>query len=106
MNSNPLPQMLLVYDMAKDSFRIARRAIKTQEPIAKQRLLQRTCVETQTITNAEHKIKESNKESDDLFVLKMWATFERFLRDDLLQKRANPVQQPATSVGNFHLPTL
>jgi len=86
MNSNPLPQMLLVYKTARDSFRIAERAIKTREPKAKQRLLQRTGVEIATLSDAERMIEESNKESDALFVLGTWAAFERFLRDDL-QKR-------------------
>lgn len=86
MNSNPLPQMLLAYNMTKDSFRIAKRAIKTQEPITRQRLLQRTCVETSPLIDAERMIEKSNQESDALFVLNMWATFERFIKNDL-QKR-------------------
>jgi len=69
MNSSPLYSKLLVYETARDSFRIAKRAIKTKEPIARQRLLQRTNVETQTITDAERMIKESHKESEDLQTL-------------------------------------
>ncbi len=86
MNSNPLQHILLVYKTARDSFKIAERAIKTKEPKAKQRLLQRTCVETPTLTDAMRMIKEGNKESDTLFVLNMWATFERFLRNDLQER--------------------
>lgn len=103
MNSNPLHPMLLVYKTARDSFKIAIRAIKTQEPIARQRLLQRTCVETPTFNNAERMIEESNKESDALFVLNMWATFERFLRDDL-QKRGQILcntQPPALGISIY-----
>ncbi len=44
MNSNPLPNMLLVYKVARDSFRIAERTILTKEPKARQRLLQRTVI--------------------------------------------------------------
>ncbi len=42
MNFNPLPQMLLAYDTAQESYKIVKRAIKTQEQKARQRLLQRT----------------------------------------------------------------
>ncbi len=83
MNLNPLPQMLLVYKVTRDSFRIAERAIQTQNPTTRQRLLQRTVVENQNIIDAKLIIQKSIKESDTLFVLNMWATFERFLRDDL-----------------------
>jgi hypothetical protein len=86
MNSNPLPQMLLVYQVARDSFKIAERAIQTKEPKAWRRLLQRTVVENQNLIDAKSMIQKSIKESDALFVLDMWATFERFLRNDL-QKR-------------------
>ncbi len=42
MNSNPLPPIWQAYKTAQDSFRIAKRAIKTEYPPARQRLLQRT----------------------------------------------------------------
>jgi hypothetical protein len=86
MNSNPLPPMLQAYETARDSFKIAKRAIKTVNSPARQRLLQRTCVDRATLTDAECMIEESQSESDALFVLALWATFERFIRDDL-QKR-------------------
>ncbi len=86
MSSNPLIPMRLAYDTAKECYKIANRAIKTKEQTARKRLLQRTRLETEIITEAEAIIKESNKQSDDLFVLALWATFERFIRDDL-QKR-------------------
>ncbi|HID98796.1 MAG TPA: hypothetical protein EYP59_00695, partial [Thiotrichaceae bacterium] len=86
MNSNPLPPIWQAYKTAQDSFRIAKRAIKTEYQPARQRLLQRTEMETQSITEAECLLEKSNKESDALFVLALWATFERFMRDDL-QKR-------------------
>lgn len=84
--SNPLPPIWQAYKTAQDSFRIAKRAIKTNEPKAKHRLLQRTDLETETMSNAEHLIDESKNESDALFVLALWATFERFLRDYLQHK--------------------
>jgi hypothetical protein len=84
--SNPLPPIWQAYKTAQDSFRIAKRAIKTDEPKARQRLLQRTDLETKTTIDAEHLIRESENESDALFVLALWATFERFLRDYLQHK--------------------
>lgn len=83
---NPLPPIWQAYKTAQDSFRIAKRAIKTNDPKAKQRLLQRTDIETETIIDAERLIEESKNESDALFVLALWATFERFLRDYLQDK--------------------
>jgi hypothetical protein len=84
--SNPLPNIWQAYKTAQYSFRIAKRAIKTNEPKTKQRLLQRTDIETETIIDAERLIEESKNESDALFVLALWAAFERFLRDYLQHK--------------------
>ncbi len=83
MNSNPLPQMRLAYDTVQESYKIAERAIKTKDPKTRLRLLQRTRLEKESLANAEQIIKASHKESDDLFILALWATFERFIRDDL-----------------------
>jgi len=84
--TNPLPPIWQAYKTAQDSFRIAKRAIKTSEPKARQRLLQRTEIETETIIDAEILIEESKNESDALFVLALWATFERFLINYLQHK--------------------
>ncbi len=83
---NPLPIIWQAYDMAQNSFTITRRAIKTTEPRARLRLLQRTRVEAQTIIEAERTIQESKDEVTALFVISLWATFERFLRDYLQYK--------------------
>jgi len=45
-----------------------------------------TVVENQNITDAKSMIQKSIKESDALFALNMWATFERFLGDDILSE--------------------
>jgi hypothetical protein len=57
--SNPLPPIRLAYETAQESFRVARRAIKTQQPTIRQRLLQRTQLETQTLNEAEHLITQN-----------------------------------------------
>ena len=49
---NPLLPIKQAYETTEDSFKIANRAVKTTEPKARQRLLQRTHVEIRTITEA------------------------------------------------------
>lgn len=84
MNSNnPMLRVRQVYETAQHSFKIAERATKTQEPKARQRLLQRTHMETSPVEEAIQMIEKSANETDALFVLAMWATFERFLRQEL-----------------------
>jgi len=102
--SNPLPPIWQAYKTAQDSFRIAKRAIKTNEPKTKQRLLQRTDIETETIIDAERLIEESKNESDALFVLALWATFERFLRN-YLQYKGTVLQNvtPSDLAGEMYL---
>jgi hypothetical protein len=92
---NPLLPLKQAYKTAHDSFTIAKRAIKTSEPQARQRLLQRTDLETTTISEAERVIVESYNEVNTLFVLALWATFERFLRD-YLQYKGQALQQHLT----------
>ncbi len=92
---NPLLPLQQAYKTAHDSFTIAKRAIKTSEPTARQRLLQRTDLETLTILEAERVIIDSHNEVDTLFVLALWAAFERFLRD-YLQYKGQALQQHLT----------
>ena len=90
--SNPLPPIRLAYKTAYDSFRVAKRAIKTQNPQIKQRLLQRTDFEIHSLTDAEHLIVQNIQEAKGLYVLTLWAAFERFLRD-YLQYKGTIIQQ-------------
>jgi hypothetical protein len=102
---NPLTPLWQVYEMAKNSFKIANRALNTTEPKARLRLLQRTNVETLTITEAGYIIEESKKEIDALLVLALWAAFERFLRD-YLQHKGKALQQhiiPADLADEMYL---
>lgn len=86
MNYEPLLPVLLAYMTTQESYKIAKRATKTRETKIRQRLLQRTHLETKTVIDAEGIIEDSKEETDALFVLGIWAAFERFIRDDL-QKR-------------------
>jgi hypothetical protein len=92
---NPLPPIKQVYETAKDSFRIARRVVKIVDPKTRQRLLQHTNVEAQTMTEAERVIETSKQEVEALFVMVLWATFERFLRD-YLQNKGEALRQHVT----------
>ena len=74
MSSYPLPSIWQAYQTTQDSLRITKRAIKTAHPPARQRLLQRTEIEKQSITEAEELLEKSSKEADALFVLALWAT--------------------------------
>ncbi len=94
--SNPLPPIRLAYEAAQESFRVARRAIKTQQPTVRQRLLQRTQLETQTLNEAEHLITQNIQEAKGLYVFTLWAAFERFLRDYLQYKYKKAILQQMT----------
>ncbi len=100
MSSNPLPPILEAYETAKDSFKIAKRAIQTQTPQARTRLLQRTGVENTTLSEAQRRLEDSQRESNALFVLALWATFERFLRDYLQQKGTELLHIKPPILGN------
>ncbi|EDN65937.1 hypothetical protein BGP_4745 [Beggiatoa sp. PS] len=86
MLSNPLPALLETYKITEDSFKIAKRAIKTKNPKERPRLLQRTDISVHPVDTAERLIEKSQKEAEDLFVLAMWVAFERFVRTYLLEK--------------------
>jgi hypothetical protein len=86
MWSNPLPPLWEAYKTTEDSFKIAKRAIKTGNPKESQRLLQRTAISLQPIILAEQMIEKSQKETEELFVLALWVAFERFVRTYLLEK--------------------
>jgi hypothetical protein len=94
--SNPLPPIRQAYEAAQGCFRVARRAIKTQHPQTKQRLLQRTDFETQTLADAELMIIQNIQEAKGLYILTLWAAFERFLRDYLQYKYKEAVLQQMT----------
>jgi hypothetical protein len=88
MKSNPLSPIWESYQFTKDSLTIIKRAVKTKNPIERQRLLQRTHVFEQRpeVFDVDDFVKIVKVEVKELFVVSLWATFERFLRNYLQQK--------------------
>jgi hypothetical protein len=88
MNSNPLPPIWETYKLTKDSLRVVKRAVKTRNSTDRQRLLQRTLVLNQQpeIFNVDSLANLAEMEIEELFVVSLWAAFERFLRDYLQHK--------------------
>ncbi|MEK8016134.1 MAG: antitoxin family protein [Candidatus Parabeggiatoa sp.] len=88
MNSNPLPAIWETYKLTKDSLRVVKRAVKTRNPADRLRLLQRTIVLNQQpeIFNVDNLANIAELEIEELFVVSLWAAFERFIRDYLQHK--------------------
>ncbi|RKZ51814.1 MAG: hypothetical protein DRR16_07295 [Candidatus Parabeggiatoa sp. nov. 3] len=88
MTSNPLFPIWEAYIFTKDSLTIIKRAVKTRNPIERQRLLQRTMVFEQRpeVFNVDDFAKIVKVEIKELFVVSLWATFERFIRNYLQHK--------------------
>jgi hypothetical protein len=90
---NPLPSLWVSFQMAENAFKVAKRAIRP--PIVKSDSCQLELLKYQrhllnhtkfpTKGNIEQLIQQSEKDSKDLFILGLWATFERFVRDYLQQ---------------------
>lgn len=61
MWSNPLPPLWEAHKTTEDSFKMAKRALKTGNPKDRQRLLQRTAISLQPVPMAEQMIETSQK---------------------------------------------
>jgi len=77
MNFNPLKPVWITYEASKDALKITKRTITHDD---KETLLFRTTFESQELAEANQTIENSLKEVEDLFVLSLWSTFERFIR--------------------------
>lgn len=101
MNSNPLAPVWEAYKASKNCFKIAKEAVKHQD---RDSFLQDTDFLTKDKTKLFEIIGKGLKESKDLFVVDLWATFERFVRD-YLQDKASKLQQihPATLGSSMYL---
>jgi hypothetical protein len=86
MNSNPLDPIWKAHQISIDCFEIAQEVIKQQ----KANLF--TDSDWITAPNAPQDIAQAIKESNDLFVLDLWATFERFVIT-YLQDKMTVLQQ-------------
>jgi len=110
--SNPLPALWVSFQISENAFKIAKRAIRQTnaqnvdcqlELLKYQRhLLNHTKFPTQD--NIELLIKQSEKDNKDLFLLGLWASFERFVRDYLQQKSTalQKSMQPPTLADSFY----
>jgi hydrogenase maturation factor len=82
---NPLKRVWIVYQASRDALKVTKQAISHDD---KKTLLFRTTFESQNSTEAKQIIEESLKELEDLLVLSLWSTYERFVRIYLQQKGA------------------
>jgi hypothetical protein len=101
MNSNPILPIWSAYLTSEGCFKLAKVALKHQDSamfieVAKFDLKDKTALKQQ--------IELSRNESKDLFVVDLWATFERFVRD-YLQDKVSKLQQihPATLGNSMYL---
>jgi len=124
-STNPLYQIWVAYQTVEDSFKMSRRVInfaksaaerldtlKADEPEttkniafiqykAGKNFLNRIKVLNQTDTS-NSLLTQSAEEINDLFVLSLWATFERFVRD-FLQEKGEKIQEILPlELGNFY----
>jgi hypothetical protein len=83
MTFNPLNPIWEAYQTSQGCFKIAEKVVKQAD---KEKWLLKTLLAQTTATQAQNLIRHSKTESGDLFVLAVWATFERFLRDYLQTK--------------------
>lgn len=80
MNSNPLDSMWKAYLVSTECFDIAYETIK-QEKVS-------LFINGSVQKNAKQDIAQARQESNDLFVVGLWATFERFVISYLQNKGA------------------
>jgi hypothetical protein len=88
MNSNPLQPVWDAYNLTQDSLKVIKRVVKTKNPTDRQRLLQRTEMVEQDpqIADVDDEAEASKVTVDELFLVGLWAAFERFLRGYLQNK--------------------
>lgn len=85
MNSNPLDPVIKAYQVSTECFRIAQRAIKKQQV----NLFNDSDWPIQS--KAQQELVQAVEETQELFVLSLWATFERFAIT-YLQNKGNVLQ--------------
>lgn len=99
MNFNPLDPLWEEYKTTADSLMVFRRAVKTHQAVYRLRLLQRTFLAAeipsvltddypndQSIGLVEKDVVSAQNRIEALFVVSLWAEFERFLRTYLQNK--------------------
>lgn len=99
MNFNPLDPLWEEYKTTADALMVLKRAVKTHQASHRLRLLQRTFLAEQTVTlltaeypddpsieAVEKDVVKAQSRIEGLFVISLWAEFERFLRTYLQNK--------------------
>ncbi|MDM8563129.1 hypothetical protein QUF54_07230 [Candidatus Marithioploca araucensis] len=84
MNSNPLFPIWEAYQFTKDSLTIIKRAVKTKNPLERQRTI--VFEQRPEVFNVDDFTQIVKVEIKELFVVSLWAAFERFLRNYLQDK--------------------
>ncbi|RKZ35485.1 MAG: hypothetical protein DRQ49_19375 [Gammaproteobacteria bacterium] len=82
MNFNPLSPVWQSYQASKNAFEIAK--VANKHPDRENLFIKTEILYSQA--NAIQIIKQSKSDADELFVLNLWATFERFIRTYLQEK--------------------
>lgn len=89
-SSNPLTPIYDAFLASSDCFKVAQRAVKAQQEEvqkAQRRLLKGTLFLAAKPDDAEKAIKDAEKRAGDLVILALFATFERFVIEQLQSAR-------------------
>lgn len=102
MSSNPLSTVWASYRATKDCFKIAMAANK--HPDKDNLFVKANDLRPLSQVNVKQAIEQAKKESDELFVLDIWAAFERFART-YLQEKGKKLQEicPASLASSVYV---
>ncbi len=107
--NNPLPPLWETFQTLQDALRMANKAVSTvrlrvaEKPDCQHELFKyqqhllnhNRALQIPEQSNAAKLIEDAQKENQDLFILGLWAAFERFLRS-YLQHKGEALQQTVT----------
>jgi len=94
MNSNPLLAVWQSYQASKNAFEIAKAANK--HPDRENLFVKANDLRLLSRVDAKKAFEQGKKESEELFVVSLWATFERFIRI-YLQEKGKKLQEISPS---------
>lgn len=101
MNSNPLLPVWQSYQASKNAFKIAKAANKHPD---RENLLKINDLYLLSKDEAIKTFEQGWRESEALFVLSLWATFERFIRNYLQEKGKKLQEISPTSLASSIYP--
>jgi len=101
MNSNPLFAVWQSYQALQDCFEIAK--VANKHPDRDNLFVKTEILHLQDQANARQVIKQGKSDADELFVVSLWATFERFVRT-YLQEKGKKLQEisPTSLAGSIY----